>query len=182
MVGPRFTRITASGSSSSIVAAATGYGKNLAIVRDLGNSGRSFAAEEHLGSTSPLNKMVCSSAGPMVALRASRQGRHTRPGGELHLLDVEQQSDSVFAAFGDLAARYHHFAASSDGQHVVAVGTYGVVCWRRAASRWEKTGAKQMKWKSFDKLVWPISTADERIPTPAVCSEGCPIFAIVMFR
>ena len=102
-----------------------------------------------------------------------------RCGEAFHLLDAGKQTQTVFAAFGDLASRYHHFAASSDGNYVIAVGTYGVACWKRQGDGWKEAWADEY-WKSFGKLTWPISDTDERIPTfHAYIPEGADYVLVV---
>ncbi|HEX3601058.1 MAG TPA: PQQ-binding-like beta-propeller repeat protein, partial [Lacipirellulaceae bacterium] len=176
MVGPRLSRIATSNNSPNIAVAATGFGKNLAVVKDLGTSGQLVFAKR-IGASETNDSLFVSPDGRYAGLSAREL---TRCGEAFHLVDANDQSEQIFAAFGDMASRHHHFAASSDGKFVLAVGTYGVVCWKRGAGEWKEAWADDY-WKSFNKLSWPISDTDERIPTfHAYIPEGAN-YALVVF-
>ncbi len=176
MVGPRLNRIATCRNSPYLAVAASGFGKNLALIKDLGTTGQ-IVSSQRVGA-SPLNDSLFLSPDGRYAGLSARE--LARCGEAFHLLDAQKQTQTIFAAFGDLAARYHHFAASSDGQYVLAVGTYGVICWRREGNKWKEAWANEY-WKSFDKLSWPISDTDERIPTfHAYIPEGAD-YALVVF-
>ena len=176
MVGPRFSVIASCQNSPYLAVAARGFGKNLALVKDLGTSGQ-VVSTQRVGASPRNESLYVSPDGRFAGLSAREL---PRCGEAFHLLDAGKQTQTVFAAFGDMAAQYHHFAASSDGNYVMAVGTYGVVCWKREKNGWKEAWADEY-WKSFDKLTWPISDTDERIPTfHAYIPEGAD-YAIVVF-
>ena len=176
MVGPRLSRIATCRNSPYLAVAASGFGKNLALIKDLGTTGQVVSAQR-IGASPRNDSLYVSPDGRYAGLSARELARC---GEAFHLLDANSQTQTIFAAFGDLATRYHHFAASSDGRHVLAVGTYGLVCWQRDGDGWKEAWAKEY-WKLFDKLTWPISDTDERIPTfQAYIPEGAD-YALVVF-
>ena len=86
-----------------------------------------------------------------------------RFGQGFHLIDARDGSRQVFAAFGDIGRQRNRFAASEQGDVVLAPGTYGVVCWKRDGRGWKEAWAIDY-WKTFKDLDWPVSNTAERIP------------------
>ena len=138
MVGPRLSRIATCRNSPYLAVAASGFGKNLALIKDLGATGQVVSAQR-VGASPVNDSLHLSPDGRYIGLSARELDRC---GEAFHLLDVQAQTQTIFPAFGDLAARYHHFAASGDGKYVMAMGTYGVVCWQREAPRGRKRGPR----------------------------------------
>ncbi len=175
MVGPRLNAISTCQNSPYLAVSAAGFGKNIALIKDLGASGQVVSAQR-IGASPRTDSLYVSADGQYAGLSTRELARC---GEAFHLLEASRQLQTVFAAFGDMATRYHHFAASSDGHYVVAVGTYGVVCWRHEAVGWKEAWAEEY-WRSFDKLTWPISDMDERIPTfHAYVPEGADYVLVV---
>jgi len=197
LAGARLSGVAVAADGEHLAVTADGYLRNVALVEDKGRKAKVIRTAR-IGQGPSAHDVFVSDDGALFGASARVVDRI---GQGFHLIDAESGSMQVFAAFGDMAGstRRNRFAASADGNVIIAPGTHGVVCWRRDAPvgrlrratgpslhRREQTGWKEAwaidYWKEFDKLDWPLHNEAERRPQfDAVIPSGAD-YALILFN
>ena len=181
MVGIKLAGLAVTPDGKRLAVAASGYQRNLALVQDNGAQGNVLRTIR-VGSGSTLGSLFISPDGGFFGASACEA---STVGEAFHLVSsaapaAPAPSQAVFAAFGQIPPFTHRFAASGDGNTVIAPGDCGVVCWKRAGGAWKEAWSIDY-WKEFQKLDWPVDNSDERLPRfDAVIPTGAD-YALIVF-
>jgi len=159
MVGVHLSGVQIAPDGKTLVVGASGYMKNLALLKDTGSAGTLVRAVR-VGQAPVTGNLYISDDGTRIGAAARTTERF---GQGFYLTDVATGTQETFAGFGNLGRNVNRFAAAADGNVVVTTGAYGAVCWKRTRAGWV-TAWRYDYWKEFNKLDWPISDLAERAP------------------
>ena len=178
MTGVKLGRVTPAADGKHLLLSAPGFMKNLALLQDDGNQVK-VVRTARVAQTRDIDSLYVSPDGKAFGAAG---GLADRIGEGFHLVDAASGETRVFAAFGTYSRSGYRYAVSAAGDTVVTPGTYGVVCWRRAADgkTWKESWSIDY-WKEFNALTWDVSAEFMRIPQFSAYIPAGADYALIVF-